>query len=356
MATIIGTSGNDNLPGLTDPSTIGNDRIYGLAGNDTIDGGVGVDTMVGGVGNDFYYVDSTSDVVSECVGTGIDTVFASTSYTLSANVENLYLQGSANDGYGNELNNYIVGNAGDNMLSGGAGDDIIYGLAGNDTLNGGIGADTMEGGLGDDVYYAYAYSVGDLMREYADAGIDTVLADATYMLSMNVENLYLQGSANDGYGNELNNYIVGNDGNNKLSDSFGSDTVIGGLGNDTFIGFDGNDILTGGAGADYFNFYMNSDASDTITDFSKAEGDKIALSANGFNGLIVPMGDTPESLLSSQFVIGAEATNSDHRVIYNSSTGALFYDFDGTGATAQVQIASLSTGLGLISSDFQVIA
>ncbi|MBW4682072.1 MAG: calcium-binding protein [Microcoleus vaginatus WJT46-NPBG5] len=353
MATIIGTSGNNNLLG-----TAGNDRIYGLAGNDTINGGIGVDTMEGGVGDDFYYADSTSDVVREHIGAGIDTVFADTSYTLSANVENLYLQGSANYGVGNELNNHIVGNASDNTLSGGAGDDIIYGLAGNDTLNGGVGVDTIDGGIGNDVYYAPTDGSFDVIIEQVGAGIDTVITDMNYTLGANVENLYLQGSAVIGVGNELNNYVMGNASNNVLSGSSGIDTVVGGLGNDTCIGGGGsdNDVLIGGAGADYFNFYLANEGSDTITDFSRAEGDKIALSASGFGGgLIGQQGVTEVNLLCSQFAIGAGATNSNHRVIYNSSTGALFFDVDGTGANAQVQIASLSTGLALTSNDFQIL-
>ncbi|MBD2040129.1 calcium-binding protein [Microcoleus sp. FACHB-672] len=349
MATIIGTSGHDNLHG-----TAGNDSIMGLAGNDTIRGGMGVDTMDGGIGNDVYYADSTHDVVIEGVGAGIDTVFASSSYALDVNeVENLYLRGNAIYGYGNELNNHIVGNAGDNTLSGDAGNDSIYGLAGNDTIYGGMGIDLLVGGVGNDVYYLD----GDVISEEAGAGIDTVFAYTGEILRPNVENLYLQGSAIYGLGNELNNYIVGNANDNWLSGGTGIDTVIGGLGNDSItISGIGSDVLTGGAGADYFRFHSASAGSVTITDFSKAEGDKIELLAFEFYGLNFPViENTSEALLCSQFVTGAGATNSDHRIIYNSSSGALFYDFDGTGATAQVQIASLSTGLALTSSDFQVV-
>jgi len=39
--------------------------IIGGTNNDTLDGGAGIDSLVGGAGNDFYYVDSTSDVVSD---------------------------------------------------------------------------------------------------------------------------------------------------------------------------------------------------------------------------------------------------------------------------------------------------
>jgi Ca2+-binding RTX toxin-like protein len=62
-------------------------------------------------------------------------VFATVSYTLSANVETLVLQGSGNlDGTGNALANQLHGNAGDNILDGGAGADLLTGYAGGDTF------------------------------------------------------------------------------------------------------------------------------------------------------------------------------------------------------------------------------
>ncbi|MBD2040128.1 calcium-binding protein [Microcoleus sp. FACHB-672] len=331
MATIIGTSEHDNLSG-----TAGKDSIIGLAGNDNIDGGIGSDTMDGGVGDDVYYVDRTCDVVIEGVGTSFDTVYSNASYSLSANVENLYLQGNAYYGYGNELDNRIVGNADNNYLWGGAGDDFINGLTGNDT---------MVGGIGNDAYLVD--STSDVVTEEVAAGEDVVYAYANYSLSANVERLYVQDGVDYGAGNELDNFIEANIGNNYL---------WGGAGNDTISGRADSDVLTGGAGADYFKFHSANEGNDTITDFSRAEGDKIALSAYGFGNLIFPTGETPESLLSSQFATDAGATDSNHRVIYNSSTGALFFDSDGIGANAQVQIASLSTGLALTNSDFQVFA
>lgn len=259
----------------------------------------------------------------------------------------------------------------DNTLSGGAGKDSIYGLAGNDVIDGGIGADIMDGGVGDDVYYVDRTC--DVVIEGVDAGADAVLSYTNnYTLSANVENLFLLGSANSGGGNAIDNYISGNNNNNYLWGGAGNDTIFGGVpsfdgvinDNDTMLGGDGNDflnggvgsdVLIGGAGADYFYVSTDSDRIDRIIDFNRAEGDKFLIPGPAFWDVTSETGATNGPLLSSQFVTGVGATNSDHRFIYNSSNGALFYDSDGTGATAQVQIASFSTGLALISSDIQVI-
>ena len=54
-------------------------------------------------------------------------------------------------------------------------------------------------------------------------------------------------------------------------------------------------------------------------------------------------------------VIGAAATSAEDRIIYDSSTGNLFYDPDGDGAQAQVQFAQLQTGLALTAADFLIV-
>ena len=302
MANIKGTAANNNLVGTT--------------GNDVIDGLAGADTMAGGLGNDVYIVDNIGDIVIEKAGEGIDTVQASISYMLTANVENLQLTGTANlNGTGNILNNSITGNSGNNILDGGAGADTMAGGAGNDTyfvdnvgdvvtegnnqgtdnvqasvnhtlaanienlaligaaligtgntlnntitgnsanntLSGGAGVDTLIGGLGDDTYIVD--NAGDVVTELAGEGIDNVQASASYVLGANVENLTLTGIANiNGTGNALDNIITGNNGNNTLNGGAGNDTLNGGAGIDSLIGGTGNDT------------YIVDNAGDTITE------------------------------------------------------------------------------------------
>jgi Ca2+-binding RTX toxin-like protein len=73
----------------------GNDKLVGNAGSDVLDGGIGNDQLLGGAGNDAYTVDVAGDVVTELANEGTDTVLSSVNYTLTDNVENLTLAGSA---------------------------------------------------------------------------------------------------------------------------------------------------------------------------------------------------------------------------------------------------------------------
>ncbi|KQN90933.1 hypothetical protein ASE95_11645 [Sphingomonas sp. Leaf231] len=142
-----GTAGNDTLSGLGGDDWLrgnagndqlfgdaGNDWLFGGAGDDRLDGGTGIDTMQGDGGNDTYIVDHVADVVVEAAGAagGRDIVFASVSYALSANVEDLTLTGTAVAATGNALDNVIRGNAANNVITGGAGDDTLYGGGGAD--------------------------------------------------------------------------------------------------------------------------------------------------------------------------------------------------------------------------------
>ena len=61
-------------------------------------------------------------------------------------------------------------------------------------------------------------------------------------------------------------------------------------------------------------------------------------------------------LAASAFTTGTAATDAAHRIVYNSGTGELFYDFDGSGAGAAVLFAVLSTKPAIIATDFVVVA
>jgi Ca2+-binding RTX toxin-like protein len=210
-------------------------EVRGGSGDDVLDiGGGGAMSAAGGSGNDTYHVASQAARVIEAANGGHDRVFASSSFVLPANVEELALVGSAHinatGGIGNDV---LTGNAGNNQLTGRGGRDTLIGGNGDDTLDGGPGADRMEGGPGNDTYHINA-SV-DLIIELADGGIDTVIAPISYELPEYLENLVLTDNALSGTGNASANLIRGNAAANTLNGGGGDDTLEGGGGADIAV-------------------------------------------------------------------------------------------------------------------------
>lgn len=227
---------NVTLTGTSAVNATGNaaaNRLIGNTAANALNGGTGIDTMTGGAGNDTYEVDNIGDVVEEALGEGTDGINASVTYSLSANIENLTLTGTAAiNGTGNELANALTGNTAANRLTAGAG---------NDTLNGGTGADTMVGGAGDDSYTVD--NAADVITELAGEGVDVVQSSVTCTLSDNVERLTLSGTtAINGTGNASDNVLTGNSAVNTLTGGAGHDTLNGGAGADSMVGGSGNDL------------------------------------------------------------------------------------------------------------------
>ena len=373
-----GNAGSNTLLGMA-----GNDTLYGGDGNDTLDGGTGADTMTGGAGDDTYKVDNAADRIVELASGGTDAVLATISCKLGNFVEVLTLPGTDNlKGTGNTLDNTIYGNAGNNAMVGNAGDDSLYGGDGKDTLNGGDGADTliggvgndsltggagpdlltggegadkMTGGAGNDVYLVD--NAHDRTIESADGGTDTVQASISWTLAAQVEKLTLIGGNLNGSGNASDNTITGTSGNNALKGHAGDDIIFGNDGTDKLFGGDGKDTLTGGTGKDIFAFDTAASVAnaDNITDFSRAEGDRIQLSKAVFAGF-----SHLGSLTADEYYAAAGAKtahDASDRMIFNTTTGDLYYDADGSGAkAAAVLVAHLTGHPALAYGDIQIIA
>ncbi|MBN8552230.1 MAG: hypothetical protein J0L52_04985 [Caulobacterales bacterium] len=298
--TLEGRDGNDTLTGGD-----GTDILYGGGGNDWLDGLGGTNTLDGSVGNDTYLVSNGTTTVVEAAGAGTDTVRASITYSLGANVENLVLTSSGpQNGYGNAGDNTLTGGTGVNELYGGDGNDVVYGRggwdflfggAGNDSLYGeegsdylisGSGNDSLYGGLGDDSIFLEGDGV-----HYADAGAGSYDALFIQVSRAGGNNIDLRalwsggsGQVNGGsvrgfevLGGALVNgtafddvYYFGstyyfaegaytgamyqsNGGNDYVEGTAGIDTFTGGSGLDSFYGHAGADHLSGGEGDDILN-------------------------------------------------------------------------------------------------------
>ena len=352
--TLTGNDGGNRLAGLS-----GNDTLRGGAGADVLDGGAGADVMQGGAGDDRYYVDNGSDSLIEGAGEGTDRVYSSVAYSLPRDAENLTLTGAASvNGGGNGSANIVIGNSGNNTLSGydgndrlegSGGDDRLSGHIGADILIGGPGADWMNGGTGDDRYY-----VDNALDTVVDeAGVDQIFSTVAYSLSDRlVENLTLTGSANSkGTGNFLDNVLVGNNGNNELFGSTGNDTLLGCGGDDVLIGGVGIDRLTGSGGSDAFvlNAALSADNRDSVTDFNPA-----ADSFRFENAVMTALG-APGALRAEYFFAGAGAHDADDHIIYDRTTGSLFYDPDGNAAGAPTLLATLTNKPVLLLNDLVVV-
>jgi subtilase family serine protease len=307
---------------------------------------------------------------------------------------------------GNDSNNSLSGTPSADVINGFGGDDYIEGLAGKDIIDGGTGRfDRMFGGDGDDVIT----DPDGILGAHGGRGNDTINITfaANWDNDINPNNApRSDGKITGGYGNDTITVTMNNSkffinlkgdepvsntpqegddvvtllgtyqnavvdlggGNDTLIGGIGSDNVSGGAGNDTIFGFggndkltgnDGDDILVGGAGndnltgrygKDIFSFSSPiTDGIDTITDFNSAD-DKIRVDVAGFGGGLVA-GILPQT----QFILGSVAQDESDRFIYNQSTGALFFDADGTGSSRQVQIATLSTKPVMDSTNIVVI-
>jgi Ca2+-binding RTX toxin-like protein/methionine-rich copper-binding protein CopC len=230
----------------------------------------------------------------------------------------------------------INGLAGNDTLSGLAGNDILDGGNGSDRLDGGLGADQLKGGKGKDTYVVD--DTGDIVTELVDQGTDLVESSVTYTLPDNVEKLTLTGTtAIDGTGNNLANTIKGNTANNILKGGKGNDLLIGNQGDDQLNGGAANDTLTGGLGADKFIYNTNEAFAksavgvDTITDFTSSQTDQIVLDKTTFTR-ISSMAGTGFSVANefAQVTTDALAATSAAYIVYNTATGGLFYNRNGT--------------------------
>jgi serralysin len=247
MADRIGTNGNDNLLGTDD-----NDFFDAKAGNDQLTGGKGGDFLDGGDGIDTAHYEASAQGVTVRLFSGVG------------------LGGDAQGDRFVSIENVIGSNQADTLF-GSEVDNLLRGRGGADQLNGGDGSDTAD-------YATSKQAVGVSLLESLGLG-----GDATGDLYTSIENI--TGSA---FGDELEgdgaiNVLSGGKGGDTLFGGGDADRLKGGEGKDILTGGAGADRMTGGAGADTFRYSATGDSgdffgpNDVITDFTRAQGDKIDL-------------------------------------------------------------------------------
>src|ERR1051325_3942352 len=328
-----------------DNSTAQNDdlanSLTGTAGRDLLVGFGGADTMNGGLGDDTYRV-GTGDVLSDTGGT--DTVLSDVTWALADGFENLTLTGSANvDATGNNGANLLIGNSARNFFNPRGGDDTIQAGAGNDIV-----------ALGGGGVAHYGNKVVD-----GGAGFDTLdfgIAKSAIVVDLAAGALVGGGTTGGSASLTSIESVIGGAFDDRLSGSAGADSLAGGAGNDILDGRGGNDSLTGGAGADAFVFDTAPATGnvDLVTDFvsatDKLDLDNAVFTALGANGNFAA-GD-------ARFAAGAGFTSghdASDRIVYDTSTGNLYYDADGSGAGASQLVATIQGHPAVAATDIAVI-
>jgi Ca2+-binding RTX toxin-like protein len=149
-------------------------------------------------------------------------------------------------------------------------------------------------------------------------------------------------------GSAFDDVINGSGLNDVLRGGGGNDTINGGAGVDIITGGPGADTLTGGTGADTFVFNSPLNNVDTITDFDANGIDKIDLDPTVFSAI-------GATLDANEFVSapGANPADSNDYILFDPTTGDLYYDPDGTGGQAKILIAHVNVVNGTLDpSDF----
>lgn len=304
-----GGDGNDILNGEA-----GFDNIQGNNGNDTLIGGTGGDTLLGGAGDDTYIfaAGSGSDTVTENVSEGTDTVqlnaISSTAARLWTNSAGAILLYS-----GTDIVTITGGVTGTGQYETTAGQKVEQITFGGDSVTWSLTSGlTLVGSAG----------------TVNDTGYGSAFADTISGLD-GADTLYGNGGNDTIYGGTGHDIIYGGNGDDILYGQVGDDTVRGEAGNDILVASNNTDTLYGGADSDTFLFDVMNTTSDTISDFSLAQNDKIDISD-------VLQGYDPLTSAITDFV----------QITTSGSNSLLKVDVDG-GANNFVQIATITGVTGL---------
>ena len=163
-----------------------------------------------------------------------------------------------------------------------------------------------------------------LVMRFADASTVAGQTDTNYSGTWGID---------DVVGNALNNFLTGDRGNDILNGALGNDILTGGAGSDTFV----------------FSTALGTANIDTITDFSAID-DTIRLDDAIFTGLAAG------PLLAGSYAENLTGTSTAARpqITYDTDSGMLYFDADGTGAGLRVHFATLTGNPDISNADFFV--
>jgi subtilisin-like proprotein convertase family protein len=272
------------------------------------------------------------------------------------------------------IENAVTGDGNDSIIGNGAANEL-RGMRGNDTLDGGAGVDRLFGGADDDTLY---YSPEDAVID-GGAGFDTARASTNDGLTIrldlwNVEQLFAGngsdriytygtaaynvdgGGGNDTIeGNAFGDVLGGNSGNDVILGFAGNDTLGGGAGSDRLMGMEGADLIFGEADPDAYIYRGLIDAGDTIigfTPFAQAgfNNDRLEIYRSGF----LNPGQANLGFLDPNRFVAGQATLATGQFLFDTGTGRLFWDGDGTGAGV-AQLLLTTQGVGNLSANDLVL-
>jgi Ca2+-binding RTX toxin-like protein len=205
---------------------------------------------------------------------------------------------------GSVFDDRMLGSRAHEALFGDFGDDYLDGRRGNDVLAGGADSDTLIGGAGHDRLQGDLFDIFEFRP--------------------------------------------------------GNDLLKGGAGNDALSGGALRDTLVGGAGCDDFVFDSapGAENADLVKDFASGR-DELVFVKNASPGVYAELGPEGEWQQGDERFHAAPGATSgreaDDRLIYDTCSGNLYYDADGSGAGEAELVATLACAPKLEASDIAVV-
>ncbi|WP_312896912.1 cadherin domain-containing protein [Microvirga soli] len=163
------------------------------------------------------------------------------------------------------------------------------------------------------------------------------------------------------YGGAAADALSGGFGNDSIYGGLGKDTLRGDAGDDKLWGGDGNDTLWGGIGKDTFIFNAKLGTSktdrkvnfDTIKDYSVKddsiwlENDLFKSNKALYKAIKKGVESKPLKMASKFFTVGDKAKQADDYFVYDSKKRVLYYDADGSGSKAAIEMATFTKNKAL---------